>query len=124
VENGKILLAQRGIEPYRKSWYVPSGFVDYGEEPEAAALRELAEETGLTARIIRLYAVRAWHDDPRKNGVLLVYLAERIAGDAAPNDDAHALGWFAPDALPSPITFETHRAIIRRWAEEAMRSRQ
>jgi len=124
VVDGKLLLAQRGIEPYWESWYVPSGFVDYGEEPEAAALRELAEETGLIARILRLYAVQAWHDDPRKDGVMLFYLAERIAGDAAPNDDARAVGWFAPVALPSPISFQTHCAIIRRWAEEAMRDRQ
>jgi len=118
VEDGKLLLAQRGIEPHRASWYVPSGFADYGEDPETTALRELTEETGLTARIVRLYDVRAWHDDPRKDGVMLAYLAERIAGDAAPNDDVTALGWFAPDALPAPITFQTHRGIIHKWADE------
>lgn len=118
VEDGKLLLAQRGIEPYRSSWYIPSGFMDYGEEPEAAALRELREETGLTARIVRLFAVRAWHDDPRKDGVLLLYLAERIAGDATPDDDVSAVGWFAPDALPSPITFQTHRDAVDQWVEE------
>src|SRR5206468_3547652 len=68
VEDGRLLLARRGIEPHHGSWYVPSGYVDYGETPEDAAVREMAEETELTVRLLGLYDVRAWHDDPRKHG--------------------------------------------------------
>lgn len=118
VENGRLLLAKRGIEPYADSWYVPSGFVDYGETPEAAAVRELAEETELIVRILGLYDVRAWHDDPRKDGVMLFYRAERVAGEARAGDDARAIGWFAPDELPENIAFAVHRAAIHRWRDE------
>jgi 8-oxo-dGTP diphosphatase len=118
VENGRLLLAKRGIEPYDGSWYVPSGFVDYGETPEAAAVRELAEETELIVRILGLYDVRAWHDDPRKDGVMLFYRAERVAGEAKAGDDAREIGWFAPNELPENIAFAVHRAAIHRWRLE------
>lgn len=118
IEEGRLLLAKRGIAPFHGSWYVPSGFVDYGETPEDAAARELAEETGLTVRITGLYDVRTWSDDPRKDGVMFFYLAERIAGEAVAGDDAAAVGWFAPDALPEPISFAIHRAVIYRWSNE------
>lgn len=115
VEEGRLLLARRGIEPHYGSWYIPSGYVDYGETPEAAAVREMAEETELIVRILSLYDVRAWHDDPRKDGVLLIYAAERIAGD-----DALEVGWFAPDALPERIAFAAHRATVHRWRDDVI----
>lgn len=118
VEDGRLLLARRGIEPHHGSWYVPSGFVDYGETPEDAAVRELLEETELTVRITRLYAVYAWHDDPRKHGVMLFYLAERVTGEAKAGDDAMEVGWFAPDEIPENITFAVHRQAVRRWQAE------
>ncbi len=115
---GALLLARRGIEPYAGSWYVPSGFVDYDEDPADAAVRELREETGLIVRVTGLYDHRVWRDDPRKSGIMFFYRAAIVAGDAAPDDDVSALGWFLPDALPEPIIFAAHRAVITRWGRE------
>ncbi len=122
VEDGRLLLARRGIEPFGGAWYVPSGFVDYGEDPVEAAVRELAEETALTVRILGLYDVLPWHDDPRKNGVMVFYRAERVAGEAKAGDDAMAVGWFAPDDLPEEIVFEVHRATVERWRREMIQA--
>lgn len=120
IEGGRLLLARRAIEPYEGTWYVPSGFVDYGETPEEAAVRELREETELTVRITGLYDMRTWHDDPRKDGVMLFYLAARVAGDAKAGDDAAAVDWFAPETLPEDIAFAVHRATIHRWRDEML----
>lgn len=50
-ENGKLLLVQRGIEPWRGNWYMPAGFVEVDEQPEDAAVRETFEETGLRVEV-------------------------------------------------------------------------
>ena len=50
----QILLVKRSIEPKSGQWCLPGGFMELGEKPEQAALRELKEETGLSGRIEKL----------------------------------------------------------------------
>ena len=53
----EVLLIRRGKPPYVGQWSLPGGKIEYGETAAEAALRELAEETGTTARIIGLIDV-------------------------------------------------------------------
>jgi 8-oxo-dGTP diphosphatase len=72
-------------------WTLPGGGIDFGEHPEAGALRELEEETGLTGRIIELLTVdslqRVIRADPRVDGeveyhsVRIVYRTEITGGE-------------------------------------------
>ena len=72
-------------------WTLPGGGINFGEHPEAGALRELDEETGLTGRIVELLAVdslqRVIGDDPRVDGeveyhsVRIVYRTEITGGE-------------------------------------------
>ena len=50
-EQGQLLLGKRGVEPAKGQWCLPGGFIELDESMEQAALRELAEETGLAGEI-------------------------------------------------------------------------
>ena len=56
--NDKILLVKEGFGPFKGKWGLPKGFVDEGELPRDAALRELKEECGLDGEVIGLNSLR------------------------------------------------------------------
>ncbi len=65
-DKAKVLLINRGNEPFKGKWALPGGFVDMDEELEGAVVRELAEETGLVG--VRLEQMRTFGTvgrDPR-----------------------------------------------------------
>lgn len=63
----KILLVQRANEPYRGFWTLPAGFVDAGEDPAEAVVRECLEETGLEMRVIALLDLLAGQEHPPRS---------------------------------------------------------
>ena len=72
-----VLLVRRGTEPYRGAWALPGGFKRTTETLEAAALRELGEETGV-APTLKLTQLRAYGDprrDPRMDVVTVAFVA-------------------------------------------------
>jgi 8-oxo-dGTP diphosphatase len=110
-----ILLIERGGEPFAGSWALPGGFVDYGEDPDVAVTRELAEETGLRDLPLRQFHTFGGPDrDPRGHTVSVIYVAE-LVGDLPPvagGDDAARARWFPVDELP-PLAFDHDRVLAR-----------
>ncbi len=98
----RVLLVQRKNPPFKGRWAIPGGFVEVEESLEAAALRELREETGVRGvRIEQLSAFGAPHRDPRGRTVTVAYLAvvrrEPVAKGASDAADAR---WWPLNALP------------------------
>ena len=112
-----ILMVKRRFEPMAGAWCLPAGFMEYGETPEHCAVRELEEETGVAARISRLFGVYAGVDDPRVRTVLILYLAERIGGRLKPGDDAIEARYFSVAQLPDEIAFGSHRKALAEFHE-------
>jgi 8-oxo-dGTP diphosphatase len=98
--DGKIVLIERKNPPH--GWALPGGFVDIGEAPPHAAVREAKEEIDVDVEIVALLGAYGAPDrDPRGHTVSLVYVA-RAPKDATPKagDDAGKVACYAPSALP------------------------
>ncbi len=105
----KVLLVLRGVDPQRGKWALPAGYVDRGEDPALAAVRETAEETGLNVEITRLIDVM--FDD---GIIVIMYAAQVVGGTLRAQDDADDARWFGPDDLPE-LAFRSTQVIITAW---------
>ena len=111
-KDNSILLIQRKYDPFKGSWALPGGFVEYGEKTENAIIREVLEETNLKAEIRSLLGVYSNpHRDPRGHTISVVYLIDVINGNLHAGDDAKNVKFFKIDALPS-LAFD-HAEIIK-----------
>lgn len=109
----KLLLVQRGGEPFEGHWALPGGFVEIGESVEEAAVREVEEETGLEVSLMGLVGVYSEPQrDPRGHNVSVAYLAqdvEHASGSLEAGTDASSAALMDPDSVP--LAFD-HRRII------------
>ncbi len=113
-----VLLIRRGTAPLAGDWSLPGGRIEFGERAEAAALRELSEETGVTARIAGLVDVVDAIFTSRSSGavarhyVLFDYAAVWVSGEPVAGDDAGHAEWISPARLAElPLWEETRRVI-------------
>ena len=109
----KVLLIQRGDQPFRGCWAFPGGFMNMDETTEQCAIRELEEETGLhISEVHQIGAYSKVDRDPRGRTVTVAYLAivdEPITVNG--QDDAAKAQWFSLSALPE-LAFD-HDEIVR-----------
>ncbi len=115
--DGKVLLVRRAVAPAVGTWCLPSGFVEYDEDPVEAATRECLEETGLQVQITSLLHVGRYRNDPRGAGVIIFYQAYVVGGQLSPGDDADEACFFAPQEIPRDIAFPSNRKILSRWQQ-------
>jgi 8-oxo-dGTP diphosphatase len=95
----RLLLVQRGINPWFGKWYMPAGFVEVNEEPYQGAIREAFEETGLHVSIKNLVDIYTYTDDPRGNGVVMLYDADIVGGELSVTPETLAAGFFSAEEI-------------------------
>lgn len=104
----RVLLQQRGDNGY---WGLPGGSVELGETVAEAILREVREESGYEAEIVRLIGV---YSNPQHTvvhypgGNVVHYISclfecRLLHGTPTTSEETLALAWFAPDNLPTPF---------------------
>ncbi len=118
VRDSEVLLIRRRSAPYQGHWTLPAGYEEYDEPPYLTAERETREETGLEVRAVGLVDILYTRDDPRKRGVLAVYLCEVLGGAICPGDDASEAAFFPIDRVPERIGFVNNRRILDRVKKE------
>ncbi len=98
----KVLLIQRGAEPFKGFWAFPGGFMNMDETTEQCAIRELEEETGLKVdEIVQIGAFSKVSRDPRGRTISVAYLALiDMAIDVKGGDDAAQAEWKSIKLLP------------------------
>ena len=105
----KLLLIERGNEPFKGKWAFPGGFVGMDEELADAVARELAEETGLTnVKLEQMHTFGKCGRDPRGRQITIAYMGiiSRGAGRIKAGDDAAKAKWFDINNLPANMAFD------------------
>jgi 8-oxo-dGTP diphosphatase len=101
LRGDRVLVAERGIEPRKGTYIFPGGFLRFGEEPRAAARREIREETGLTCGELTLLEVYNLPYRENEASLSIVFLAREWSGEPEADDDAAALVWQPLDVIES-----------------------
>ena len=126
VRDGKALLARRANPAGFGLWSFPGGHVHEDEPLRAAALRELKEETGIEAEIVKLLdTIEITHRDSdgdiEARFVLSVFAGIWLAGEAKAASDVSDVRWVGPDDLDglktTPGTGEFIRAALRQLTQ-------
>ena len=114
---GEIVLVQRDIEPGYGKWTFPGGFVERGERAEAAAEREVLEESGLrieAGEIVGLYTYEG------EVPAIAVFAAHVTGGEPTPLDETMDVKGFPRDGLPwdemaFPSTEQALKDFLRKF---------
>jgi ADP-ribose pyrophosphatase YjhB (NUDIX family) len=112
----RVLLVRRAVRPRAGFWALPAGYMDSDELPEETLVREVAEETGITIRVLGLNTVVPLGGWQERRGILLVYWAEYIDGTTVAADDVSEVAWFEPGQVPwHELAFESTAQLLHNW---------
>lgn len=100
-EKDEILMAKESVD---NKWTIPGGWADIGETPTEAVIKEIKEETGIDAEVVRLIAIydKQRHKHPGEPYYIykLMFFCKAFGGELKPGFDMKGANYFALDALP------------------------
>lgn len=111
MQGDQILLGKRKAEPFKGSWGIFGGFIEWDEKPEDAVIRETKEESGLDVISMKLLGV---YGDPHRHPRQVITLAYKVEvkGEAKAGDDIEEIKWVNKDAIPKDLAFD-HNTILK-----------
>ena len=115
--DGGIMLVQRDIEPGYGKWTFPGGFVERGETVEAAAEREVLEETGLEVQVSGIVGLYSYEG---QIPAIAVFSADVIGGEPLPLDETMAVRGYGRDEIPwSDLAFPSTEHALEDYLRKA-----
>ncbi|MGO1227336.1 MAG: NUDIX hydrolase [Brachybacterium sp.] len=118
-----VLLIQREDEPHRGAWALPGGFIQHGEDLDAAAYRVLSDEASLGSGAVHLEQVRTFGTpgrDPRGHVVSVSFMALGAdLPDPRRGDDVADARWWALEDLGEVTLAFDHAAVLESSIERA-----
>jgi len=117
--DGSLLLLQRTQTPFLGCWNLPAGYVEADESPLEAVVRETYEETGLRVEPKGLVDVYFFADDPRGNGILIVYECCPVEGELRASQEAVNPTFFAVEDIPENLAGGGHNQAICVWKKRS-----
>lgn len=118
IKEDKILLVKRGNNPFKNHWALPGGFVNIGESIEEAVLREIGEETSLTASITKLIGVYSKPDRDPRGQVISIVFSLKANGTPKAEDDASETRYFSKEEMQGlDLAFDHKDIIFDYWSK-------
>ena len=110
--DGLFLVLRRAHEPYAGAWDMAGGFVEPGEHPEHALLREIAEETQLHVELDGLVGVYTSRYGEGRHTVDIAFACRVVGGELAISDEKSESRWITPDEIP-PMAFDAQSTALQ-----------
>ena len=117
MEDGRLVLVRRAIEPGYGLWVFPGGYVDRGEHIVEAAVREAREESGLIVRVDGLVNIYSYAGT---TPIIIVYTATAIGGELCTDDECLEAKLFSAGEIPwDELAFRSTRDALTDYYSEA-----
>ncbi|MEX2007325.1 MAG: NUDIX domain-containing protein [Candidatus Levyibacteriota bacterium] len=116
-EDGKtfILVAQHSGH---HGWVFPKGLIDKGEKKEEAAIREVEEETGIKAKILKpLSPIEFWYvfEGEKRKKRVYYFLMECVGGNVEKHDkEMEKVEWLPKEEVENRLTYKSEKEV---WSE-------
>src|SRR5512145_1849796 len=118
VRENRLLLVRRASRHGRGNWQLPGGFLEPDETIEQAVVREVQEETGVTAEVEAVLGLRSRYDPETGNGIYVVMLLKPISGEpVADGREVDHAGYFSLDEIRAlnplpPVNWEIAQRVL------------
>ena len=118
IRDGKLLMVRRASRRGRGNWQIPGGFVEQDETMEQAVVREVEEESGVTAEVVGVLGIRNRYDPDNGNSTYVILALRPVSGEPVP--DNHEVDMAAYFSLEEIDALEQVPPINREVARRAL----
>ena len=118
VRKGQLLLVRRASRHGRGNWQLPGGFIEPDETIEQAVVREVQEESGVSAEVEAVLGLRSRYDPESGNGIYVILLLRPLSGEPrADNHEVDCADYFALDQIRElkplpPVNWEIAQRVL------------